>query len=111
MQFYVPIPWPLALFAGLFIGLARVIKWVAVRVFWPVVLLVARAAAYAGGFLYGFTRARMQQLARRLAEWRAARQRLEQAKRDFERVEREVDEYCATREPGRIIEGEARRLD
>lgn len=100
MQFYVPIPWPLALILGVFIGLARVIKWVAVRVFWPALL-------YAAGFFYGYTKTKFTILRGRMAERREWRRRAAQAVADFERVEKEAEQYFSCR----VIEGEARRIE
>lgn len=107
MQFYVPIPWPLALIAGVFIGLARVIKWIAVRLIWPLLSHGAARLAYAGGFLWGYSRERVRRALSQRARLRAAA-RIEQ---EIDRIGREIEEYRAAREAGRVIDGEARRVD
>lgn len=99
MQFFIPIPWPLALFLLPFFLMARGVIWLARRAL-PYFL-------YFAGWLWGYHKTKFLMLRERIKERREVRRRMEQAKRDFEKVEREVQQYAA----GRVIDGEARRLE
>lgn len=99
MQFYVPIPWPLALFFLPFFLMARGIIWLARRA-WPHLL-------YSVGWLWGYHKTKFLMLRSAIAQRRAYRQRVEKFKRDVDAVGREVEEYCA----GRVIDGECRQIE
>lgn len=107
MQFFIPVPWPLALFFFPFLLMARGIIWLARLawrgVLWPLVL----QDIYLIAWLWGYCKTKFFMLREQIRERRELRRRAEQAVADFERVEKEAEQYFA----GRVIEGEARRVE
>lgn len=96
MQFFVPIPLPLAIVGGLLIGMARGMIWLARSIAWPVLRWGWQSYAEA-----------WQQARESVAQYRRAREFV----RRVDAVEKQVNEYCAERAAGRTIDGECRRLE